>query len=394
MHKLLILFPVFSLAAVPTSAYAQTAQEILEKSIEMDQARKGSVQNYTIVQSTLQKRMVLHFEQVDAALNGQSYVAFRQVPPDEIAGRQDPNRKLTAEELAIFADQTRLAGDAYASELEKSGAPMGMLSALGPPPGEERWASPDPRVSFGAMADFLDAASKAEKQKETRLADDKADAANEAADMAQFVTTAQYVGIEHVRGYPAFHVRADDLNYVPQSAEGDDLNGQEFVVNTVSLWLDTTHYVPLKFRMEGMVTAEGETRNMYIEKTDQYYKAFGPLYESTKQVMRMGGVLSEAERAQLKDAEAELAKFEKQMASMEPQQRKMMEDMLGPQIQMMRGMVDHGGIEVTNFVCNVLVNQGLPDPLFVGSQGLVESWGDTTAREVPACGGTTVQKAD
>jgi len=386
MRKLLIVLPILSLSALPASALAQTAQEILEKSIEMDQVRKGAVQNYTIVQSTLNKRMVLHFEQV----GGQSYIAFRQVPPDEIAGRQDPNRQLTPTELEAMAEDTRMAGDAYATELEKSGVPMGMLSAMGPPPGEERWASPDPRVSFGAMADFLDAAAEAQKQKGTRLAEDEADAANEASDMAQFVTTAQYVDIEHVRGYPAFHVRADELNYVPRMPEGAEQEGQEFVVNTVSLWLDTTHYVPLKFRMEGVVTAEGETRDMYIEKTDQYYKAFGPLYESTKQVMRIGGVLSPKELAELKKAEAQLAEFEEQMASMDPQQKKMMEGMLGPQIQMMRSMVRGGGIEVMNFVCNVLVNEGLPDPLFVGSRGLVESWGDTTAREVPACGGTVI----
>ena len=168
------------------------------------------------------------------------------------------------------------------------------------------------------------------------------------------------------------------------------MDGQEFVINTVSLWLDTTHYVPLRFRMEGVVTADGETREMYIQKTDQYYKAFGPLYESTLQVMRIGGVLSDEERAQMRDAEVQLAELETQMESMDPQQRKMMEDMLGPQIQMIRGMVDHGGVEVENFVCNVLVNEGLPDPLFVGSQGLVESWGDTSGREVPACGGTVV----
>jgi hypothetical protein len=49
------------------------------------------------------------------------------------------------------------------------------------------------------------------------------------------------------------------------------------------------------------------------------------------------------------------------------QQRAMMENMIGPQLEMMRSMVNGGGIDITNIICNVLVDQGLPDPLIVGS---------------------------
>ena len=49
------------------------------------------------------------------------------------------------------------------------------------------------------------------------------------------------------------------------------------------------------------------------------------------------------------------------------QQRAMMENMIGPQLEIMRSMVNGGGIDVTNIICNVLVDQGLPDPLIVGS---------------------------
>ena len=48
----------------------------------------------------------------------------------------------------------------------------------------------------------------------------------------------------------------------------------------------------------------------------------------------------------MKKAQAELAKFEDQLAQMSDQERAMMERMVGPQIEQMRSMTDGGTVEM------------------------------------------------
>jgi len=329
---MLKLIPVMAL--LPAAAWSQTAMDILEKSIQMDYERKKGVSNYTIDQSTMNHRMLLYHEKVEGFANdGTPYSTFRLVPPAEVAERKDPNQKLSPDELRLFADKHEEAGAALSDEMNKSGMPAGMLTAMGPPPGEE------------------------------------------AQQMRQFADAARYVGTETIDGSSAFHIRADDLNYTPPVPEDpqDSLDGQEFVVNTVSLWLDTTQYVPLKMRMDGTVVAEGETREMYIEKIDTDYRRFGSLYESTRQIMKMGGVLNDQQMAEMKDAQKQLDEFDTQLASMPPQQRQMMERMVGPQIEMMRNMVKTGGFVVENIVHDIKVDAGLPDPAMMGLRAIQQT---------------------
>jgi hypothetical protein len=360
MRKLSSLILLSALATFPATAWSQTAQQILEKSIQLDHERKRAVQNYTVDQSTMNHRVLIYYEKIEGvADDGTPYSTFRQVPPAEIAERQGKQEKLTPEQLRTFASKHEEVGAALSDEMNKSGMPAGILKAMGPPPGEEPWASPDPRVSHGAMADFLRAAATAQENEP----DGTAEAGEKARQMREFAAAARYVGTETIDGQSAFHLRADDLNYTPPVPEDqrDELDGQQFTVNAVSLWLDTTQYVPLKMRMDGTVVAEGQLREMYIEKIDTDYQRFGSMYESKKQIMKMGGILSPEQMAEMREAQQQLDEFDSQLASMPPQQRQMMERMVGPQIDMLRNMVETGGFVVENTVHDIKVNAGLPD---------------------------------
>jgi hypothetical protein len=372
MRSLLIFKSILVLSILPAASWSQSAMDILEKSIQMDHERKEGVSNYSVDQSTMNHRMLLYYEKIEGyAADGTPYSTFRLVPPAEIAERKDPNQKMSSDDLRLYADKVEESGAAVSDEMNKSGMPAGLLTAMGPPPGEEEWASPDPRVSSGAMADFLRAAATALENR----SDGSADAAAEAQQMRQFANTARYVGTETIDGRSAFHLRADDLDYTPPVPEDqrDNPDGQEFVVNTVSLWIDTTQYVPLKLRMDGVVQAEGETRQMYIEKIDSDYQHFGSLYESTKQTMKMGGILNAKEMAEMKEAQAQLEEFDAQLAAMPAQQRQMMESMVGPQIQMLRDMVNGGGFVVENIVHDIKVDAGLPDPALMGLRAIQQT---------------------
>jgi hypothetical protein len=183
MRSLLIFKSILVLSILPAASWSQSAMDILEKSIQMDHERKEGVSNYSVDQSTMNHRMLLYYEKIEGyAADGTPYSTFRLVPPAEIAERKDPNQKMSSDDLRLYADKVEESGAAVSDEMNKSGMPAGLLTAMGPPPGEEEWASPDPRVSSGAMADFLRAAATAQENR----SDGSADAAAEAQQMRQF----------------------------------------------------------------------------------------------------------------------------------------------------------------------------------------------------------------
>jgi hypothetical protein len=83
------------------------------------------------------------------------------------------------------------------------------------------------------------------------------------------------------------------------------------------------------------------------------------MYESYRQVMRMGGILSPAEMAQMAEAKKQLEEFDKQMAAMPASQQAMMKNMMGSQMDMMRKMVDTGALEFETIVRAIRVNEGV-----------------------------------
>lgn len=334
MRKFLVSALAVFLLGSPAPAWSQSAQEIFDKHIAMDAQRKRSVSNYTIDQTMFGRNMLVYYEKIEGVgPDGVAYSSFRLVMPDEIAERQSNGAAMGPEEIKIYARGIEVIGGQIDGGV--GGSSM-----------------------TGSLATFLRAAA---TSRQNRDRDDNADALSEAQSMAYFASVAELVGIESIDGTQAFHVRATDLNYSQPAEEG-----QEFIVNTVSLWIDTLQYVSLKLRMDGVVVQNGQSRDMYLEKIDTDYRPAGPLYESYKQIMRMGGVLSPAQRAEMAESEVQIANLEAQMESMPDDQKAMMERMIGPQIDMLRNMIDGGGIQIETIVNEIRVNAGLPDATEMG----------------------------
>ncbi len=169
-----------------------------------------------------------------------------------------------------------------------------------------------------------------------------AEAQEEFSGMEEFAGAAHLVGKESVGGRQAFHVRNAEINRTQATDDG------EFTINSISVWVDAEEYVPLKLQMDGIAKSGNETRPIRIEKLDEDYRkvADSNMYESFRQVMRIGGILSVKDQKEMQKAQKEFAKFEKEMQQMPAAQRNMIMKQMGPQMEMMKKMASGGGFEV------------------------------------------------
>ena len=96
---------------------------------------------------------------------------------------------------------------------------------------------------------------------------------------------------------------------------------------------------------------------MVIEKLDLDYRNVpdSKLYESHRQVMRLQGMMDEAQTAQAAEARKQMVELQKQLAAMPPDQRKMMERMMGSQLGSLPGMAQGGGMDIETTVDEIKV---------------------------------------
>jgi hypothetical protein len=339
-----------AVSCLPLGAFAESAQSILETARQRQLERWNGVDSYLVEQTMAGQRSTTIFERIEAkGPDGKAYTKFRPYRGSASGTGPGPGgRKLTPEELEIFADATEMTGEAQAKGiedgLEQAGLPRGLLAASGSDP----TATFDPRVMMGANATFLRGAADAER---ANAAEKLRDAA-EADPMAEFASRARLVGTEQVDGRSAFHLRVEDLNQVQQ------VDGEQFTLQSASLWLDSKEYVPLRTRTEGVATADGESREFTIERHDSDYRsvAGSRMYEPFRQVVRIAGVMNAEQQAQMREAQAQMADMEQQLAGMPAAQRQMVMNQMGPQMQMMKSMAAGGGFETVIEVHRMIAN--------------------------------------
>ena len=191
-------------------------------------------------------------------------------------------------------------------------------------------------------------------------------AAARAKAMEEVKKIASIVGTEEIDGQPTQHVRVTGIS---QSQVMED--GTQVTIDQMDVWIDPEYLKRRKFRIEGTMVQNGESRRFFMERENQDYRRVGEsfLYEPYLEVMRVGGVLSKEQRAELAEAQKQLAEFDKQLASMPPSQRAMMEKMMGSQMQQMRSLVDGGAVEIRIVTTDIIIN---PD---LRQQGMTTSLG-------------------
>lgn len=289
---------IFALTLFPTVGVAADAQSILKTALQKQAERWEGVDTYVIVQS--------------AAGFSTSTTMNRTTVKDE-------------------------AGKAYPMFVPSS---SGAASPQGVPDSATRspWAGIDPRALDESGNDTGTGAGAG--------AQDMADSMN------AFIRTATLVGSDSIDGRDAYHLQSDSMNIV------EPMDNEELRVETMSMWMDEDRYVPLKMMMQGTISSAGQSRPVQIETlmTDYREVPGSNMYESYRRVVRMGGVLSDEQQAQMAEARQQLAEFEKQLADMPASQRQMMESMMGSQLEQFRKMAAGDGMEFETVVTEIRVN--------------------------------------
>ena len=352
---------------VPATAFAQDAQSIMETAREKQLERWEGVDVYVVDQTVMGNGNQTYFQRTkieDDAGNSQIMFLPTRNDSSQCMGPQT----MGPEALDIFAESTETTatavGGGIEDGLEDAGLPRGLLAASGSDP----TATFDPRVMMGGSAEFLRGAAEAQRQRNAE--DPSADGADMASQMAQFVENARLVGTETIDGRKAFHLQADNIGQV------QEVDGSEYRMETMSLWIDTEEYVPLLMKVDGTLTADGETKPMSIENIQTDYRTVpgSNMYESYKRVMKMSGMLDAEQEAQMQEAAQQMAELEEQMASMPASQRAMMEKMMGPQLEMMRSMSSGGGFQMEVATNSITVN-----PPMTGQDGAPCSTSDANS---------------
>ncbi|UCF38870.1 MAG: hypothetical protein JSU96_08540 [Acidobacteriota bacterium] len=284
MHRFIIV-SVFGVL-LPVAAMAETAQIILENMRQRQQQRWAGVNtsSYVVDQTDL-GRSVLFYERVN------NQVGFRLVPPGEVQQRIETNMKLNPNAKAAISSgilQGAFIGEKFlASELPLPVFAKNLITN-----------------GVSAVGQFLLAANSSSAHgRETRQ-----DVQRAAANFAEFEKVARLAGVESLDGKEAFLLVADNLDRTQITDDG------KFTLNTVNMWVDTSDYVLLGLRMEGVMTSGKASRNVTILRRDYDHKETGSLYEPHRQTVAIRGILDEK---QMKEIQKQIREFEKSKGQMQ-----------------------------------------------------------------------------
>ena len=383
---------LFALTLTPIVLQAETRSDIFDRMGVAQNAGYEDIDNYSLKTNTLEISTFEYFEKTASLQleNGTTVYVMRNVPPNEIQERQSGGdnglSNMTADEMRLAAvhmeDAGRRMEDGMSSEIEGVGLPGGIGDMLMNPPEDQPWLSPNPRDMTSMYATMFNAAADGKDFQDAQ--DPVGDAERNAQSMAAIQDRTTIVGREAFKGIDAIQLAAVDLNYTVTE------DGMTTTWNQVTMNVDANRYVPLLLTMEGVVNDGKESRPITVEREDMDYRnvpGCGDLYRPFKSVMRLGGALTPEQQAELAEASKQLEQLEAQMASMPANQRQMMENMMGPQLAMIKNMASGGGIEITSTITELRCNTGLPDPLEMATTMMGGVFTGGSAVAIPATGG-------
>jgi hypothetical protein len=159
---------------------------------------------------------------------------------------------------------------------------------------------------------------------------------------------------------PTLSLQASAKSVAVASSAADNT----MTIEKMSVWIDPEYFVRRKMRMEGVIRRGGKVQDFFLEKEDKDYRTIpgSYLYKPYREEMRMGGMMSQKEQAEMQEAVRKLDDYEMQMASMPASQRAMMEKMMGSQVQQLRNMANGGAVELVLVTTSIVINPDLSSP--------------------------------
>lgn len=158
---------------------------------------------------------------------------------------------------------------------------------------------------------------------------------------------------EDVGGVEAQEVKASNLNVVHETDDGITVE-----MDSMSVWIDPEQFTRRKIRFEGTLESDGEPEPFFLEKEfdDFRYVPGTILYEPYREVLRMGGMLGPEEQAKLAEAQQKVNEYEAELAAMPAAKRKLMERMMGSQLDQMRSLANSGTVEIEVITEAIVIN--------------------------------------
>lgn len=168
---------------------------------------------------------------------------------------------------------------------------------------------------------------------------------------------ARLKGSGSVQGHDVWIVAVDDFSGLDLEQMGFSRGQGEFEPRRGTFYLDRSELVLRKVEMEGTAASDGKTHEVTLRATlSDYREHEGMLYPFRVDVHMegMGDAMPPEDREKLED-------LRERLEEMPEDQRKMAEQMLGPQIEQMEKMLDSGEVDFTVAVKDLKVNQGPPE---------------------------------
>jgi hypothetical protein len=173
----------------------------------------------------------------------------------------------------------------------------------------------------------------------------------------QLVEHGRYAGTEQLDGRTVHVIAVDDVSAldINQPTTPDNM---KFEAKTARFYVDDAMMVPRRMEIAGDATTDGGVHAVTLQMNLLDYGDEGGLLIPHRAVMELQGLAAMIDP----EMRAQFEEMQRQLAALPPDQRAMMERMLGPQMEQMRKMMSGEGdgmtIEVT--VTEVRINSGPP----------------------------------
>jgi hypothetical protein len=319
------------LALLAQAPPATDARQVMAMARARQLERLATVDNYTIIQTVNGIPAPTYFEKVGTG----SATTFRSVPVSEWSNPDSVDIKPL---MTGMAQSQRMLAGGFRTPGQTGDMTVGPMNNM-------------VAGMLDSMAMFSDFTAHASDS----ISDGRAEAAEALAGMAVFARRARLIGEEVVDGRRAYLLRATGLGDISIQQAPD---APAFTLDSVSLWLDARELVPLRFSMAGQMTAERRTTPVTIEQESLDYRAFGPLYEPQRQVMRITGMMEamasdprqrremERMRRDMERAQGEMARMEAELAKLPAAQRRMIEGRMRQSMAQLEMMASGGILEM------------------------------------------------
>lgn len=345
------------LLVLPATALCQSGAEIIDRMVEAEAANYAGIDNLFQRTRTMAHSIPEYFERDGDYL--------RPVPISEVLEREQPNEmsNATPEQLELAAlrlrEQAIVVDGAMQQEMAEAGlggGQLGRILQMAAQP-EDPWLASNPGDMMRLYATFLGGAAQAKRELSAEKAGFQGEMERNRQVLEQVKSQTRVIGASNIDGIDVIEVGADNLNVVQSTDDGS------FTMETIRVFVDAEHYLPVRLRVDGTLKQGNDTRPMTIERTDSRFlpaDGCGTLRKPRHTVMRLGGALTPEQQAQLAEAQSQMAEFKQQLASMPPDQQKMVKQMMGSQFDMIENMTKSGGIEIVSDIVELRCNAGPP----------------------------------